>query len=129
MLQERAANMVARLLPDATVDDKAAGLLRAVGQQSRCPPSMWPSTPVSTATVGTRPGSCPARPSTWDRHRPRTGSAYVNHRDDTGTVAEGHLADLVVLDRDPFEGGDDGIGSTRVLRTFVGGQEVYAAGS
>ena len=30
------------------------------------------------------------------------GSAFVNHLDDTGTIAAGKLADLVVLDRDPF---------------------------
>ena len=32
------------------------------------------------------------------------GSAYVNHLDETGAVAPGYLADLVVLDRDPFAG-------------------------
>lgn len=55
------------------------------------------------------------------------GSAYVNHLDDTGTIRPGALADLVVLDRDPFAGPPDQIGSTRVLQTFVDGQRVYAA--
>ena len=34
-----------------------------------------------------------------------SGSAWVNHRDDAGTIAAGQVADLVVLDRDPFAGG------------------------
>ncbi|MEY9860281.1 putative amidohydrolase YtcJ [Catenulispora sp. GAS73] len=56
------------------------------------------------------------------------GSAYVNQLDDvTGSVEVGKLADLVVLDRDPFEGSAWEIGEARVLRTFVEGVEVYAA--
>ncbi|MFI9779545.1 amidohydrolase [Streptomyces sp. NPDC051956] len=57
------------------------------------------------------------------------GSAYVNHLDDvTGSITPGRLADLVVLDRDPFAGPAEEIGTTRVLETFVGGERVYAAG-
>jgi predicted amidohydrolase YtcJ len=56
------------------------------------------------------------------------GSAYVNHLDDqTGTIEVGTLADLAVLDRDPFEGPTEAIGTTRVLQTFVEGERVYAA--
>ncbi|MFB6934828.1 amidohydrolase [Streptomyces chartreusis] len=55
------------------------------------------------------------------------GSAYVNHLDDTGEVRAGALADLVVLDRDPFDGPTEEIARTRVARTFVGGAQVYAA--
>ncbi|MFE7861193.1 amidohydrolase [Streptomyces sp. NPDC057403] len=55
------------------------------------------------------------------------GSAYVNHLDDTGRVRVGHLADLVVLDRDPFAAPPQEIGGTRVAMTFVGGEAVYAA--
>ena len=58
-----------------------------------------------------------------------SGSAYVNHLDDTGTIAVGNLADLVVLDRDPFEGPLEEICRTRVEQTFVGGRRVYAASS
>lgn len=53
------------------------------------------------------------------------GSAYVNHLDETGTVAVGQLADLVVLDRDPFAGDPAEIAGTRVLATYVDGQPVY----
>ncbi|MDQ0894758.1 amidohydrolase [Agromyces ramosus] len=55
------------------------------------------------------------------------GSAFVNHLDDTGTIEVGKLADLVVLDRDPFAGPAAEIGATRVSQTFVEGQRVYAA--
>jgi predicted amidohydrolase YtcJ len=55
------------------------------------------------------------------------GSAYVNHFDDTGQIRVGALADLAVLDRDPFAGKPEEIGATRVLQTFVDGQRVFAA--
>ncbi len=56
------------------------------------------------------------------------GSAWVNHLDrTTGTIEVGKLADLAVLDRDPFAGPADEIGATRVLQTFVEGERVYAA--
>ncbi|GHI03669.1 amidohydrolase [Streptomyces cellostaticus] len=57
------------------------------------------------------------------------GSAYVNHLDDTGRVAVGALADLVVLDRDPFAGPPEAIAETSVALTYVGGERVYAAGA
>ncbi|MFE5812481.1 amidohydrolase [Streptomyces sp. NPDC056479] len=55
------------------------------------------------------------------------GSAYVNHLDDTGEIRAGALADLVVLDRDPFDGPVEEIAGTRVALTYVGGARVYAA--
>ncbi|MFJ4523356.1 amidohydrolase [Streptomyces sp. NPDC088810] len=55
------------------------------------------------------------------------GSAYVNHLDETGRVAAGALADLVVLDRDPFAGPPEAIAETAVALTYVGGECVYAA--
>jgi predicted amidohydrolase YtcJ len=58
------------------------------------------------------------------------GSAYVNHLDDeTGSIEPGKLADLVVLDRDPFTGPTAEIGSTGVLATFVQGEPVYLSTS
>jgi predicted amidohydrolase YtcJ len=54
------------------------------------------------------------------------GTAYVNHLDDTtGSIAVGKLADLVVLDRDPFAGEVRTIADARVLGTFVGGAAVF----
>ncbi|QKW23190.1 amidohydrolase [Kitasatospora sp. NA04385] len=55
------------------------------------------------------------------------GSAHVNHLDDTGTIAPGKLADLAVLDRDPFARPVEEIADTRVLQTFVGGHRVHHA--
>jgi predicted amidohydrolase YtcJ len=56
-----------------------------------------------------------------------TGSAYVNHLDETGAIEAGRLADLVVLDRDPFAGPPDEIADAAVELTYVAGQRVYAA--
>ncbi len=54
------------------------------------------------------------------------GSAYVNHLDsETGTVEPGKLADLVVLDRDPFDYPPADIGTTGVLATYVQGEPVH----
>jgi len=55
------------------------------------------------------------------------GSAYVNHLDETGAVEAGKLADLVVLDRDPFGAPPGEIASTAVACTYVAGELVYAA--
>ncbi|MDI3389216.1 amidohydrolase [Streptomyces sp. B-S-A8] len=56
------------------------------------------------------------------------GSAYVNHLDEvTGALAPGFLADFAVLDRDPFAGPAEEIGTTRVEQTFVGGLRVFGA--
>lgn len=58
------------------------------------------------------------------------GSAYVNHLDDeTGTIEAGKLADVVVLDRDPFAAPKSEIGSTGVLATYVQGEPVYLSTS
>jgi predicted amidohydrolase YtcJ len=58
------------------------------------------------------------------------GSAHVNHLDHvTGSVEEGKLADLVVLDRDPIAGPPSEIGATSVLATYVEGEAVYRAPS
>ncbi|MFF9580724.1 amidohydrolase [Streptomyces achromogenes] len=56
------------------------------------------------------------------------GSAFVNGHDDAGVLALGQLADLVVLDRDILTGPPEEIAAARVLRTYVGGELVHAAG-
>ena len=55
-----------------------------------------------------------------------SGSAWVNHRDDAGRLAPGAVADLVVLDCDPFAAPTAEIGATRVVSTWVDGVPVYA---
>ena len=53
------------------------------------------------------------------------GSALVNHEDEAGRIAPGLLADLVVLDRDPFAAPTAEIHEARVAATYVGGRAVY----
>ena len=55
------------------------------------------------------------------------GSAYVNGLDDTGTIRVGALADLAVLDRDPFAGPAEDVWQARVVSTFVEGERVHPA--
>lgn len=55
-----------------------------------------------------------------------SGSAYVNHRDhDTGTIAAGYRADLVVIEPNPFAVPADRIHESTVVSTWVGGVPVY----
>jgi predicted amidohydrolase YtcJ len=56
-----------------------------------------------------------------------SGSAWVNHRDDAGSIAVGRAADLVVLDRDPFVRDPSEIGATQVVSTWVDGIAVHRA--
>lgn len=55
-----------------------------------------------------------------------SGSAHVNHLDDTGRIAPGYAADLVVLDRDLLSIPTDEIGTVRVDETFIDGSSAYA---
>ena len=65
-----------------------------------------------------------------DERSPRVTLAAELHLDDeTGTIEPGKLADLVVLDRDPFAGPKSEIGSTGVVATFVQGEPVYLSTS
>ena len=57
-----------------------------------------------------------------------SGSARTNHRDDAGVLAPGAVADLVVLDRDPFAGSAREIGAARVRSTWVDGVVVHEGG-
>jgi predicted amidohydrolase YtcJ len=55
------------------------------------------------------------------------GSAYALRLEaETGTITPGKLADLAVLDRDPFDPGAGPIGDARVLATLVEGEPVHA---
>ncbi|QIK75829.1 amidohydrolase [Nocardioides piscis] len=59
-----------------------------------------------------------------------SGSAWINHRDGSepgpraGVLAPGAVADLVVLDRDPFAGPAGDIGAVRVRSTWIDGRVV-----
>jgi predicted amidohydrolase YtcJ len=55
------------------------------------------------------------------------GSAYALRLEaETGTITPGKAADLVVLDRDPFDPAAGPIGDARVLATLVEGEPVHA---
>lgn len=56
-----------------------------------------------------------------------SGSASVNHHDDTGKVEPGAVADLAVLDRDPFTGDLAEVGAASVVATYVDGAPVFEA--
>jgi predicted amidohydrolase YtcJ len=43
-----------------------------------------------------------------------------------GDISVGKLADLIVLDRDPFAIPVRGLHTVRVMKTFIGGEVVYA---
>lgn len=56
-----------------------------------------------------------------------SGTAYVNHRDDeTGSIRTGYLADLVVLDPDPFSLPVEEIHRSTVVATWIDGELVYS---
>lgn len=53
------------------------------------------------------------------------GSALANHHPEAGAVVVGAPADLVVLDRNPFDGPARDIGACEVAATYVRGTRVY----
>lgn len=56
-----------------------------------------------------------------------SGTAYVNHRDhDTGYIRAGYLADLVVLQPDPFDLPVDEIHRSSVVATWIDGELAYS---
>jgi len=58
------------------------------------------------------------------------GSAFVNHLDEsTGEIRVGKLADLAVIDRDPFVPDAGPLGDMRVVLTLVEGEPVHADAS
>ncbi len=55
------------------------------------------------------------------------GARAMNHADRTGRIERGLLADLVVIDRNPFEIPVSEIHAIKVLRTYINGELVYEA--
>jgi len=54
-----------------------------------------------------------------------SGGALVNGRDDTGRIAHGFRADLVVLDRDPFDAPPEALDDTHVESTWIDGVPLF----
>lgn len=57
----------------------------------------------------------------------RNGAAMMGRLDRGGTIEVGKLADLIVLDRNPTKIDLGEVHQTRVLKTFIAGEEVYSA--
>lgn len=56
-----------------------------------------------------------------------SGSAYVNHRDhDTGHIREGYLANLVVIEPDPFTLPAEELHRATVGSTWIEGEQVFS---
>ena len=54
--------------------------------------------------------------------------AYLTFEEDLkGTIEQGMLADMVVIDRDIMTCPEDDIKDTNVLTTYLGGKVVYSA--
>ncbi len=58
-----------------------------------------------------------------------SGGAHALRRDDVGTLEPGQLADLVVLDDDPFAVPTDRLPDVTVLETWVGGRPGWTLGA
>ena len=84
---------------------------------------------LARATVGGRQVSpCQAVSREQALKMWTTTSARVNLAEDSlGSIAPGRLADCILIDRNPLTCPLDEVRSTKVLRTFSGGQEVFAA--
>jgi predicted amidohydrolase YtcJ len=55
-----------------------------------------------------------------------SGSARINHRDDAGVLRRGAVADLAILDRDPFVDSPDQVGAASVVATYIDGTPVFS---
>ena len=56
-----------------------------------------------------------------------SGTAYVNHRDhDTGWIREGYLANLVVIEPNPFALAPADIADAAVTQTWIEGSQAFA---
>lgn len=57
----------------------------------------------------------------------RNGAAEMGRLDKGGTLEPGKLADLIMLDRNPLTVPVGQIHDTKVLATWIAGEQVYAA--
>ena len=52
-------------------------------------------------------------------------AAYASFSEDfTGTLAPGNTADMIVLDRDPYESSPESLRQIRVVRTIIAGRVI-----
>jgi predicted amidohydrolase YtcJ len=79
-------------------------------------------------TIGGRPAWRPEQAVTLDQalHATCVAPSWLSHDErNRGTLVPGRLADLVVLDRDPFACAPDELPEVKVFATMVGGRWVH----
>ena len=130
LTRPRVGERASRLYPIGTV--KASGAILAFG-------SDWPvSTPdvmqeidvaVHRELLHDREAGALDAAERIDLHAAlaafTSGTAYVNHDDDAGTLEVGKRADLAVLDRNPFDRSRGAIADARVEMTVAAGRTVH----
>jgi predicted amidohydrolase YtcJ len=57
----------------------------------------------------------------------RNGAAHMGRLDRGGTIEVGKIADFIIIDRNPLTAPLGDIHKTKVLKTFIAGEEVYSA--
>jgi predicted amidohydrolase YtcJ len=122
-----------RLYPAASL--ARAGAVLAGGSDWPVDP-LRPFTQISTAVDRTGPdndlpplGLDEALTRAQSLRMHTRGSAYQLHSGQSGTVAPGKRADLIVLDRDLLRGSTSAMSRAKVQHTLIGGDVVYDAGS
>lgn len=65
--------------------------------------------------------------SMYDAFSLYTKNVHVatGQQDKLGTLEEGKFADMVVLDKNPFDSGEDELLKIKILKTFVAGKQVF----
>jgi hypothetical protein len=91
-------------------------------------PSLWASIARKTEVKGTQMGT-EQKVSREEAIRMYTlNGAYLTFEEDIkGSLEEGKLADMIILDRDIMTCPEEEIKDIKVLRTFLGGETVYEA--
>ena len=111
------------------------GMILTAGSDSPCE-SYYPMDGVYAITTRQGMDGWPAggwfpqeRVTVWEAMCMYTkNAAYVSYEEDIkGTIEAGKLADFVVMDADVFRTSPEKIKDIKVVKTFLGGKEVYTA--
>jgi predicted amidohydrolase YtcJ len=87
----------------------------------------YATTGLNTRKVQINPGQQISRQEVLSLYTSRNGW-FLHEEDQLGTIEEGKLADLVVLNSDYFSVSDDDLKKIRSILTVVDGEAVYNAG-
>jgi predicted amidohydrolase YtcJ len=116
-------------------DGLASGALVVAGSDWSVVPSVNPWLAIETMMTRQTPGGSPTmvgedqRISLDDALRIFTvnGAIHQGHRSVVGSIEPGMLADVIVLDRNPYEAPPTQIHTTKVKLTFIAGEKVFDA--